>query len=357
MQVELDIPASAQVRVYVLGPLELWKKDASGAWKQVPKSQWKNNRPARSVFKRLLVQPGRRLTRGTIEDDIWAEAENLEAVPKQVYNAISLIRGIIGKSLVTCWEATYALADQSLIWTDLDACSALLKEAENRGAGSLQAIPLLEQAVALLDRGALLEGEEDRWCYAFRKWAEDMARQARMSLAASYEMRGKLWQAGEQYRTMILTDPSDEAALQSWLEMLARHGKRQEVLKCYQEMRAFVEEQGFPLSSTIEQSVTFMMEQSNRLSLTLAQPLKEITQTTELYSNSPLVQGTFSHIQGILMPEQEVENSMDLFRRKFLHDTGAFELYQQGLKNWKQEPRMQGLAALFQELGGEEKHV
>lgn len=113
---------------------------ASGAWKPVPKSQWKNNRPARSVFKRLLVQPGRRLTRGAIEDDIWSEAENLDAVAKQVYNAISLIRGIIGKSRVTCWEATYTLADQSLIWTDLDACSALLKEAENQGA--IQAVPL-----------------------------------------------------------------------------------------------------------------------------------------------------------------------------------------------------------------------
>ena len=37
MQVEQDIPASALVRVYLLGPLAIWKKDSSGAWKLVPK--------------------------------------------------------------------------------------------------------------------------------------------------------------------------------------------------------------------------------------------------------------------------------------------------------------------------------
>lgn len=252
MQMEQDIPASVVARVYLLGPLELWKKDASGVWKRVPKEAWKNNKPARAVLKRLLVQPGRRLARSTIEDDIWSESDNVELATKNAYNAISLFRGIIGKPLVTCWEAAYAIADQSLVWTDLDACAALLKEAENR-RGSIQAIPLLEQAVILLERGELLEGENGRWCYAFRQRAEDLFRQARLFLAESYEAQGKCWQAGEQYRALIFTNPSDEDALQRWLGMLARHGKRQEALKCYQGMKSFVETQGFPLSTETEQ--------------------------------------------------------------------------------------------------------
>ena len=236
------------------------------------------------------MQPGRRLARGTIEDDIWSEAENLEALAKQVYNAISLIRGIIGKSLVTCWEATYTLADQSLIWTDLDACSALLKEAENQGPGSIQAVALLEQVVALLDRGALLEGEEGQWCYAFRKWAEDMSRQARVSLAASYEAQGKPWQAGEQYRALILTDPSDEAALQGWLEMLARHGRRQEVLRCYQEMKDFMQAQGFPLSKELEQFVAFLGEQGTICSKHIFIPGQDLKEQNMSLSRRNFVQ-------------------------------------------------------------------
>jgi DNA-binding SARP family transcriptional activator len=255
MQVEQDIPDSTLVRVYLLGPLEIWKKDPSGTWKPVSKDKWKNSKPARSVFKRLLVQPGRRLARSTIEDDLWLESDHFELTTKNVYNAISLIRGIIGKPLVTCWEAAYKIAGQTLVWTDLDACAALLKEVENQGQGSIQAVSLLERAVVLLERGELLEGEDGRWCYAFRRRAEDMFRQARLWLAESYEAEGKLWQAGEQYRAVILTYPSDEDALQRWLEMLIRHGKRQEALKCYQDMKDFVEAQGYTLSFAVEQHI------------------------------------------------------------------------------------------------------
>jgi hypothetical protein len=64
--------------------LEIWKKDLSDAWKLVPKDKWKNSKPARAVFKRLLVQPGRRLTRSTIEDDIWSDGVYLFNEKKRV---------------------------------------------------------------------------------------------------------------------------------------------------------------------------------------------------------------------------------------------------------------------------------
>jgi DNA-binding SARP family transcriptional activator len=258
IQVEQDIPASVLVRVHVLGPLEVSKRDQSGTWKLVPKDTWKNSKPARSILKRLLVQPGRRLSREQLADDVWSES----GAEPDVYNAISLVRGVIGKSLV---------------WTDLDASEALLKEAENRGHRSIVAFPLLEQALTLLERGELLEGEYGTWCHAFRKRAEDMLRQTRLWLAESYETQGKLWQAGEQYRAMILTDPSDEEALQCWLEMLVRQGKRREALKCYQEMKDFVEAQGFPLSPEIERDVA-----------SLEKPLSQVP--TLVQRVSPLIQ-------------------------------------------------------------------
>src|SRR5947207_12939203 len=152
MQVEQDISASALVRVYVLGPLEIWKKDPSGTWKLVPKDKWKNSKPARSTLKRLLVQPGRRLSREQLADDVGSES-NTEP---DVYNAISLIRAVIGKPLVKLWVSAYEIAGPALVWTDLDASEALLKEAENREHTSILAFPLLEQALTLLERGELL---------------------------------------------------------------------------------------------------------------------------------------------------------------------------------------------------------
>lgn len=252
MQMEQDIPASALVRVSLLGPLEVYKRDQSGTWKLVPEDKWKNSRPARSVLKRLLVQPGRRLSREQLADDVWSESGS-EPTGTTVYSAISLIRGVIGKPLVKLWVAAYEIAGQALVWTDIDAAESLFRVAENQGYTKLSTLPLLEQALSYLERGALLEGEYGKWCYAFRRRAEDLLKQCQLWLAESYEMHDKLWQAGEQYRAMVLTDPSDEDALRAWVTMLHRHGKMQEALKCYQDIKSIAEAQGLTLSLSMEQ--------------------------------------------------------------------------------------------------------
>ena len=164
IQKNLDIPSSCRLRVFVHGPLEVWKREASGAWKLVDKDAWGKGRPVRSVFKRLLVAPGRRLSRGSIQDDLWPDTENFELADKNVYNAINQIRRVTGKALVRIFETIYEIADQSVIWVDRDACEALLKEAENRGYRSIEALPLLEQALEYLECGELLEGESGTWC-------------------------------------------------------------------------------------------------------------------------------------------------------------------------------------------------
>ncbi len=293
MQMEQDIPASALVRVSLLGPLEVYKRDASGAWKLVSEDKWKNSRPARSVLKRLLVQPGRRLSREQLADDVWSESGS-EPTGTTVYSAISLIRGVIGKPLVKLWVSAYEIAGQALVWTDIDGVKALFKEAENLGHASIQAFPLLEQALILLERGELLEGEYGQWCYAFRKRVEDMLREVRLWLAESYEMQGKLWQAGEQYRATVLADPSDEEALQRWLEMLYRHGKRQEALKCYQDMRDFVEAQGLTLSKTLEQAVISRTKQPTLALISPVQPLEDMLYGTENSTEEP---GFMDHLR------------------------------------------------------------
>lgn len=73
------------------------------------------------------------------------------------------IRQVTGKTLVRTYETIYEVADQSVIWVDRDACETLLKEAENWGYTSIQALPLLERALAYLERGELLEGESGTW--------------------------------------------------------------------------------------------------------------------------------------------------------------------------------------------------
>jgi DNA-binding SARP family transcriptional activator len=241
----------------------VWRRDADGTWKPIEKEAWGKGRPTRSVFKRLLATPGRRLSRGRLAEDLWPDVEDFEPADKYLYNAMSVIRSVIGKDLVKTWEAIYELADQSLIWVDSDACEALLKEAENRGHASIEALPLLEQAVKYLERGELLEGESGTWVYGLRKKSEDVLRQGRLWLAEGYEVQGKLLQAGFQYRAILQTVPLDEDALQQWMGMLQRHGRPQEALKCYQDVKSVVEAQGFALSPAIEKQAAILAERSN----------------------------------------------------------------------------------------------
>src|SRR5947209_18397925 len=90
------------------------------------KKQWRSNRSARSVFKFLCVTPGRRLPRWRLQEEIWASSTS-DLADSYLYTAISVIHGIFNKGLIRTWEAAYELAGQSLIWTDIDACEALLK--------------------------------------------------------------------------------------------------------------------------------------------------------------------------------------------------------------------------------------
>jgi len=293
MQFEEDIPPSCQLQVCLHGPLDVWKREAAGTWKLVAKDAWGKGRAARTVFKRLLTAPGRRLTRGTVQDDLWPDSDNFELADKTVYNAINQIRRVIGKTALRTIEAAYELADQSLIWTDRDACEALLKEAENQGRSSLQALPLLERALGYLERGELLEGESGTWVYSLRKQSEDRLRQCRLWLAQAYKEQGKLWQAGEQYRAMVQKEPPDEEALQRWLELLIRHGKRQEAVKCYRDTKEAWEARGFTPSPAIEQMAILLNEQPYR----------------ELFVSPQMVQSSISSNQA---------KNMDIIRRQLL---------------------------------------
>lgn len=299
MPPEQDIPSSCLIHVSLLGPLEVWKREADRAWMLIEKKQWRDSKPARRVFKRLLAQPGRRLSRGRLQDDIWPDTD-FELADKYLYTAISVIHGIIGKQLMKTWEASYELAGQSVIWTDIDACGYLLKAAEDQGHTTVQALPLLEQALVYLERGEYLEREEGVWCHNFRARAEDMLKQCRYWLAEAYEAQGKCWQAGEQYRALCQSTPPDENALRVWMAMLARQGKVQNVLKCYQDMKAYVEAQGFSFSNELEQTIVSLHKQPLLAPISPIQSLEDTMRGEQSRGELSVHQSRRSLVQGLL---------------------------------------------------------
>ena len=95
---------------------------------------------------------------------------------------------------------------------------------------------------------------------------------------------------------MIFTNPSDEEALQRWLEMLARHGKRQEALKCYQDMKDFVEAQGFSLSNELEQMVASLNQQPTLALISPFQPFGGILGKTYILENLEMQRASRRHV-------------------------------------------------------------
>ena len=274
------IAASTVVRVCLFGPLEVSRRENDGSWQLVKKDEWSQGTPPRSVLKRLLTMPGRRLSRSDLEDDLWPDAR-MELADHNLSNALMVIRRIIGKDLIETTGPLCGIVGQSQVWTDLDACAALLKQAENQGSTTPEALPLLEEALYYFERGKCLEDEAEKWCHAVRADAERMGRQCRMWLAEGYAQAGKLWQAGEIYRAMARIFPPDEEALQCFMQIFARHGRIREALRCYQETKALWEAQGFLLSPAITMFATYLQEEAAQIVRSPAQPLQDTINKTE----------------------------------------------------------------------------
>lgn len=291
-----DLSHSCVIRVHLLGPLDVALRSSDGTWKSVERSSWGKGQYARSVFKRLLCAPARRATRGRLQEDLWPNTEPGTA-EHYLYTAIYHVRRVLGEAHVLTKGSTYELIDQSVLWVDLDACKRLMREAEDTRHVSLQAIPLLEQILRYLERGECLEGEDGWWCYADRKACEDMLRQARLWLAEAYEVQGKLWQAGEQYRTLLQGDFPDEEILSSWIDMLHRHGKTQEAQKCFNNIKEHFERQGMLLSGNSEKHTS---NQDISRSLLAFSPIEGVLPTL------PTIPHAFHQEEILLICETEI---------------------------------------------------
>lgn len=239
-----DLSSSCQFRLFLLGSLEVHRRDSSGRWQPISREEWSKLRKAtRAVLRRLAAAPGRRLSRGRLLDDLWPGQPD-EQAEAALANALSSLRGLLGgKEVLDQADSFYMLPAQHVFWIDVDA----LEDALNQGTQAA-----LEDALSLLERGQYLEGETGRWAHALRGKAEDMRQEIRFRLAESYETQGQYWQAGEQYRALLHELPPDEEALERWLRLLLRQGRRSQAEKIYAQHQNFFETEGYPLTLRLE---------------------------------------------------------------------------------------------------------
>ncbi|HEU5375730.1 MAG TPA: BTAD domain-containing putative transcriptional regulator, partial [Ktedonobacteraceae bacterium] len=250
------VARNACVRVWAFGEFRVEYQAHNGSWKRVEPQEWGGNAHSRHVLRYLLLY-GRRAGRGTLMNALWPGSDSLyldEYLSKAMSNLRKVFRAENSDDLVrTKNERTlYELADQSLIWTDMDACETAMQEAEGLGYTSAEGCRLLETALAYFARGRLFEGEDGLWCHAKRDMLETAHYRCLLWLADAYETQGNLRQAEAQVEKLLLKNPLDETALTRLLILLHKQGMTAEAIRRYKSATTLFAKQGIPLSSSLE---------------------------------------------------------------------------------------------------------
>lgn len=312
-----DVAPSPLFRVWLLGPFTVERRRDDGEWEAINKAAWDKHPYARLLLQRLLCSSERKIERSDLIEDLWSHLEHGESVERYPSDAVYHLRKIMPGVVTTFGAASgYALAHQSSVWVDSNACEKLLKGAEDRGRSSAQALPLLEQANEYFRRGAFLEGCTGRWCYPRRATIERMQYRCRLWLSEAYEQQGMVGQAETALNALLEKDPLDEDILYRLVALFHRNGMTRQALRCFEEAKQRYKRDGVELSLTLSRDIETLFHSPRQRQDTfehVASPLwKTVQHTQEITSLSGLSQVILGSVQG-----REVQD-MDRSRRLIL---------------------------------------
>jgi hypothetical protein len=142
----------------------------------------------------------------------------------------------------------YRLAPYPLIWLDVDALAANVRQACLLERFGDDALPFWERAYALARRGEYLPEERyTEWAESVRAEVSGALRQSVHALTRAYlRLHGESGQAEvlRLLRNYLLRFPTDEDALRQLLELLAKQERFHDLAEWFERSRRAVEEEG-----------------------------------------------------------------------------------------------------------------
>jgi len=310
-------------RIWLCGTFRVERRVGSG-YESVRTTEWGGSSYPRLFLKALLCSPGRQARRDALLDLLWPDAE-LEQAVQNLNTAVTRLRRVLAPSkgeaslLLTDEDSrVYRLAEQSLLWVDVDAALTLLGEAERRGRTSPEALFQLEEAESYLSKGMILQDEEGHWAAGRRATVEQARYRCRLWLAEAYAQQQMPGQAETILSRLLEEDPTDEDVLARLMLLLHRQGMTQQALRRY---HAFMEiaarEELEPIESIKNLAKQLAASEKMYPSDTLTSPPTPNLLPGQRHDLSP----DFSHAvtQGIIQTAYELEGStMDQLRRQIL---------------------------------------
>lgn len=246
------------LRVYLFGAGTIEFPDGT----QCRATDWSIRSQSLTLFLLLLCHPGRRVLRDALVRAIW---------PGQSYSTMGSSLNVAKSLLATTLETAsgsplvprasgdppvYRLREQTLLWTDIDACQELIRQALNTKPIE-EALPLWEAAYAPMQRGPFLADYIDAywkqvdWVQAREKVLAMQRSQCALRIADLSLACGSLDRALEVLTSASETDPSNEDLASHLMALLEREGQSAQALHCFALLEAeLLQQQAEPREET-----------------------------------------------------------------------------------------------------------
>ncbi len=252
------------VRLYVLGQFRLEHRNEQ-YWQTVKDAALQHQR-VRSLLTCLISNPGRKLGREQVMDMLWPDAD-FDTASHRLDRAVHSLRQLLDpgrsrpaiSSLLLTEHQTIQLAGQVQLWIDADAFDALVAQARASNDPG-QAEQLLEEALLLYCGDFLPDERSTDWIQSRREglrrsWVGLMLELADLRIA-----REDLSNAIDLLDRLLSVDPTNEAAVQRLIVLLAQAGRRGEAIRAYQHF-ADVLKEAFNIAPLQETRLLFDMVQ------------------------------------------------------------------------------------------------
>ena len=236
----------AIIRIYTLGQFRLERRDGAD-WQTVTEAAWQHQR-VRSLLGCLVSNPWRKLGREQLMDAIWPELDT-ETAAGRLDRAVYSLRQLFEPSrsrpatspLLLTEREVVELADQAQVWIDVDAFEPLLSQARN-SANSGERERLLEEAAKLYGGDFLPEERKIEFTVTRREFLQRSWIGLLLELTDLRAVRD-LNSAIDPLDRILALDPTNEAAVQRLIKLLAQLDRRGEALRVYKRLATILQQE------------------------------------------------------------------------------------------------------------------
>ncbi|MBI2919001.1 MAG: winged helix-turn-helix domain-containing protein [Chloroflexi bacterium] len=215
------------LRVQCLGSFEVWQGwDKVGSWRSMK---------AKSVFKYLIAQRGRRVPKDELMETVWPECEPHSASDSLKVAVHSLRQTLSDRSPVMFTEGRYAINPQLDLWVDADEFEHCWKEGrslEAMGKPS-EALTLYERCESLYRGDYLEEDVYEEWTFLRRESLKDTYLTVVSKLARGCMNAGDYEGAIVHCHALLGKDPCAEHVYRDLIRSYTRLGRRTRALSWY----------------------------------------------------------------------------------------------------------------------------